>query len=221
MPDRRPTTLGELKASGYRPRSVKQEMRDNLRARSRAGEPLFPGILGYDRTVIPGVVNALLAGHDFILLGLRGQAKTRILRALVTAARRGDPGPRRQRAQRRPAGADLDPRPAPASPRPATTRPSSGWPREAALQREARDARTSRSPTCSATSTRSRRRPASSPSPTPRSSTSASSRAPTAASSPSTSCPTSRRASRSACSTSSRSATSRSAASRCASRSTS
>ncbi|HET9225918.1 MAG TPA: magnesium chelatase [Thermoanaerobaculia bacterium] len=81
---RRPTTLGELKASGYRPRSVKQEVRDNLRARLKSGAPLFPGILGYDRTVIPSVVNALLAGHDFILLGLRGQAKTRILRALVT-----------------------------------------------------------------------------------------------------------------------------------------
>jgi len=80
----RPATVGELKASGYRPRSVKEEMRQNLRAALAGGEPLFPGILGYERTVIPGVVNALLAGHDFILLGLRGQAKTRILRALVT-----------------------------------------------------------------------------------------------------------------------------------------
>ncbi|HVT61735.1 MAG TPA: magnesium chelatase [Thermoanaerobaculia bacterium] len=77
-------TLGALKAAGYRPRSVKQELRDNLRERLAGGGPLFPGILGYDRTVIPAVVNALLAGHDFILLGLRGQAKTRILRSLVT-----------------------------------------------------------------------------------------------------------------------------------------
>jgi len=77
-------TLGALRASGYRPRSVKIEIRDNLRQRLRSGGPLFPGILGYDRTVIPAVVNALLAGHDFILLGLRGQAKTRILRALTT-----------------------------------------------------------------------------------------------------------------------------------------
>jgi magnesium chelatase subunit I len=77
-------TLGALKASGYRPRSVKQELRDNLRERLGCAGPLFPGILGYDRTVIPAVVNALLAGHDFILLGLRGQAKTRILRSLVT-----------------------------------------------------------------------------------------------------------------------------------------
>jgi magnesium chelatase subunit I len=77
-------TLGALRASGYRPRPVKQELRDNLRERLAGGGPLFPGILGYDRTVIPSVVNALLAGHDFILLGLRGQAKTRILRSLVT-----------------------------------------------------------------------------------------------------------------------------------------
>jgi magnesium chelatase subunit I len=79
-----PRTLGALRASGYRPRSVKQELRDNLRERLAGGGPLFPGILGYDRTVIPSVINALLAGHDFILLGLRGQAKTRILRSLVT-----------------------------------------------------------------------------------------------------------------------------------------
>src|SRR5688572_20635819 len=77
-------TVGALKEAGYRPRSVKQEIRDNLRARLQSGGPLFPGILGYDRTVIPSVINALLAGHDFILLGLRGQAKTRILRSLVT-----------------------------------------------------------------------------------------------------------------------------------------
>ena len=79
----RAATLGELKRSGYRPRGVHAEVRANLRRKLAAGEPLFPGILGYDCTVIPGVVNALLAGHDFILLGLRGQAKTRILRALV------------------------------------------------------------------------------------------------------------------------------------------
>ncbi len=77
-------TLGALKASGYRPRSIKLEIRHNLRQRLKNGGPLFPGILGYDRTVIPAVTNALLAGHDFILLGLRGQAKTRLLRALTT-----------------------------------------------------------------------------------------------------------------------------------------
>jgi magnesium chelatase subunit I len=77
-------TLGALRASGYRSRSIKHELRENLRKRLGDGKPLFPGILGYDRTVVPAVVNALLAGHDFILLGLRGQAKTRILRSLTT-----------------------------------------------------------------------------------------------------------------------------------------
>lgn len=78
----RPRTLGELKATGYRPRSVKAELRANVIARLRAGEPLFPGIVGYENTVEPQIVNALLSKHDFILLGLRGQAKTRLLRAL-------------------------------------------------------------------------------------------------------------------------------------------
>jgi len=80
---RAPRTLGELRGSGYRPKSVRQEIRDNLVRMLSERAPLFRGILGYERTVIPGVVNALLAGHDFILLGLRGQAKSRILRALV------------------------------------------------------------------------------------------------------------------------------------------
>lgn len=80
----RPTTLGALRASGYRPRSVKAEMRDNLVARLRAGGTLFPGIVGYEDTVVPALVNALLARQNFILLGLRGQAKSRILRQLVT-----------------------------------------------------------------------------------------------------------------------------------------
>ncbi|MDX1502964.1 MAG: magnesium chelatase [Thermoanaerobaculia bacterium] len=79
----RPRTLGALKAAGYRSRTVKQEIRANLREQLAAGERLFPGVLGYERTVIPGIVNALLARHDFILLGLRGQAKTRLLRSLV------------------------------------------------------------------------------------------------------------------------------------------
>ena len=77
-------TLGALKASGYRPRPVKREVRENLVARLLNGEALFEGVVGYERTVVPGIVNALLAQHDLILLGLRGQAKTRILRALVT-----------------------------------------------------------------------------------------------------------------------------------------
>ena len=76
-------TLGELKASGYRPRSVKQELRENLIRRLREGTPLFPGVVGYDDSVVPQLVNALLARHNFILLGLRGQAKSRIIRQLV------------------------------------------------------------------------------------------------------------------------------------------
>jgi magnesium chelatase subunit I len=83
MPDHRPTTLGELKASGYQPRSVKDEIRRNLLRRLEAGTPLFPGIIGYDDTVIPQLVAALLARQNFILLGLRGQAKSRLLRQLV------------------------------------------------------------------------------------------------------------------------------------------
>jgi magnesium chelatase subunit I len=84
----RPSTLGELKtavARGEVPhRSVKDEVRQNLIAKLRAGETLFPGIIGYDDTVVPQIVNAILARHNFILLGLRGQAKTRILRALTS-----------------------------------------------------------------------------------------------------------------------------------------
>jgi magnesium chelatase subunit I len=79
----RPTTLGALRASGYRPRSVKTEIRENLIARLKSGEPLFPGIVGYEDSVVPALTNAVLARHNFILLGLRGQAKSRILRQLV------------------------------------------------------------------------------------------------------------------------------------------
>lgn len=77
-------TLGQLKASGYRPLSVKDELRKNLILKLRAGEELFPGILGYRDTVIPQIVNGILAKHDLLFLGLRGQAKTRILRLLPT-----------------------------------------------------------------------------------------------------------------------------------------
>ena len=75
-------TLGELKQSGYRPVSVKDELRRNLVAKLRNGEDIFPGIVGYDRSVIPQIHNALLARHDLILLGLRGQAKSRLIRML-------------------------------------------------------------------------------------------------------------------------------------------
>jgi magnesium chelatase subunit I len=83
MGRKQPETVGALRASGYRPRSVKQEVRANLMSALGERRALFPGIVGYERTVVPGIVNALLAQHDFILLGLRGQAKTRLLRALV------------------------------------------------------------------------------------------------------------------------------------------
>ena len=84
MAQNRPTTLGALRDSGYRSRSVREEIRENLIGKIREGGELFPGVLGYEDTVMPQIVNALLARHDFILLGLRGQAKSRILRALVT-----------------------------------------------------------------------------------------------------------------------------------------
>jgi magnesium chelatase subunit I len=79
----RPRTVGELRASGAKVVPVKEEMRRNLVRKLRAGEPLFPGIIGYEKTVLPALQNAVLARHDFILLGLRGQGKSRILRGLA------------------------------------------------------------------------------------------------------------------------------------------
>jgi magnesium chelatase subunit I len=81
-PDR-PGTLGALRASGHRHRSVKAELRDNMLARMAAGEDRFPGIIGFDDTVLPQVERAILAGHDIVLLGERGQGKTRLIRTLV------------------------------------------------------------------------------------------------------------------------------------------
>jgi magnesium chelatase subunit I len=78
-----PTTLAELRAGGHEHVLVKDEVRANLLARLRAGEPSFPGILGFDDTVVPQVERALLAGHDLVLLGERGQGKTRLIRTLV------------------------------------------------------------------------------------------------------------------------------------------
>ncbi|HEX8032853.1 MAG TPA: magnesium chelatase, partial [Ktedonobacterales bacterium] len=79
----KPATIGQLRESGYRVHSVKDEMRKNLIHKMRAGEELFPGIVGYEETVIPQVENAILSGQDIVLLGERGQAKTRIARSLV------------------------------------------------------------------------------------------------------------------------------------------
>lgn len=77
------TTLGELKKSDYTPRSIKQEIRQNLIRKIKKGETIFTGIVGYDTTVIPDVERALLSGHNILLLGLRGQAKTRIARQMT------------------------------------------------------------------------------------------------------------------------------------------
>ena len=77
-----PSTLGALRATGRRYRTVKQELRDNLLARMGSGEDRFPGIVGYEDTVLPEVERALLAGHDMVLLGERGQGKTRLIRSL-------------------------------------------------------------------------------------------------------------------------------------------
>ena len=78
-----PATLGELRASGYETVSVRTEIRRNLIAKIRAEEPAFPGIIGFEQTVIPQLENAILAGQDIILLGERGQAKTRLIREMV------------------------------------------------------------------------------------------------------------------------------------------
>lgn len=84
MSEPRPTTVGELRSAGYQSRTVKDEMRANLVRKLRSGETLFPGVQGYQETVVPQIANAILARHDFILLGLRGQAKSRILRQLTS-----------------------------------------------------------------------------------------------------------------------------------------
>jgi len=80
--DTKAKTVGSLREKGYRSRSVKQEMRENLISMLRAKAPLFPGIIGYDDTVIPQLVNAVLSKHDVLFLGLRGQAKSRLIRLL-------------------------------------------------------------------------------------------------------------------------------------------
>ena len=79
----RPATLGELESSGWQSVPVKEELRRNLVTRIRSGDSLFSGVHGYEETVMPQLENAILAGHDIIFLGERGQAKTRLIRGLV------------------------------------------------------------------------------------------------------------------------------------------
>jgi len=82
-PQRRPETLGELRAAGWTSRTVKEELRSNLLIRLAADRPIVSGIVGYDESVLPAIENAIIAGHDLVLLGERGQAKTRLARLLV------------------------------------------------------------------------------------------------------------------------------------------
>src|SRR5467141_3955128 len=79
-----PRTIAELRAAGHVRETVKQEMRRNLLTRLRSGEQLLAGIVGYDETVLPQLANAIISGHDVIMLGERGQAKSRIMRSLVS-----------------------------------------------------------------------------------------------------------------------------------------
>src|SRR4029078_10044839 len=79
----RPTNVKELRVSGWQSKSVKQEIRDNFLRMLKSGEELFPGIIGYDSTVIPEINLALIAGHDMLFLGEKGQAKSRLMRSLV------------------------------------------------------------------------------------------------------------------------------------------
>ena len=79
----RPATIGQLRESGWESVPVKEEIRRNAVARIRAGEPLVEAVLGYEDTVLPQLENAILAGHDVIFLGERGQAKTRMIRSLT------------------------------------------------------------------------------------------------------------------------------------------
>ncbi|HEX3541517.1 MAG TPA: magnesium chelatase, partial [Acidimicrobiales bacterium] len=83
LQSRRPATLGQLRDSGWQSVPVKEEVRRNAAARIAAGQPVVAGVLGYEDTVLPQLENALLAGHDIIFLGERGQAKTRMIRSLT------------------------------------------------------------------------------------------------------------------------------------------
>ncbi|HKN55188.1 MAG TPA: magnesium chelatase, partial [Amycolatopsis sp.] len=83
VPDAFPRTAGELRAAGYEPRPIAREIHENLLTALRSGDDAWPGIVGFSRTVLPQLERALLAGHDVVLLGERGQGKTRLLRTLA------------------------------------------------------------------------------------------------------------------------------------------
>ena len=142
----RPSTLGELTASGWQSVPVKEEIRRNAVARIAAGEPLFDGVLGYEHTVMPQLENALLAGHDVIFLGERGQAKTRMIRSLTGLLDEWMPIVAGSEINDDPYEPGLPPRPR--ARRRARRRHADhvGAPRRA-LRREAGHARTRRSPT--------------------------------------------------------------------------
>ena len=92
----RPTTLAALRAGGWKSRTVKQEIRENFLRQLQGGAHLYPGIVGYDNTVIPEINLALIAGHDMLFLGEKGQAKSRLMRSLVRFLDDARlPGPRR------------------------------------------------------------------------------------------------------------------------------
>ena len=125
---------------------MKDELRQNLLARLAAGGPLFAGVIGYEETVMPQIVNALLSRHNFILLGLRGQAKSRILRALVGLLDDAMPIVAGSEMNDNPFAPISKLRDATCSPKRATTRRSPGWAATAATSRSSRRP-TSRSPT--------------------------------------------------------------------------
>src|SRR5213593_4216632 len=83
MPSSRPATIAELRAAGWNSRTVKDELRANLLARLASGGEVLPTVIGFEETVLPALENAILAGHDLVFLGERGQAKTRMARLLV------------------------------------------------------------------------------------------------------------------------------------------
>ena len=151
----RPANLGQLKESGWESVPVKEEVRRNAIARIRAGEPLFPEVLGYEDTVLPQLENALLAGHDVIFLGERGQAKTRMIRSLTGLLDEWMPIVAGSEINDDPYRPGVAATPATSSPSTATTRRSSGCTATTASARSWPPP-TRRSPTSSARSTRSR-----------------------------------------------------------------